>query len=250
VKERFGRGRLAVEGAAARYRWATTPATIAILLVAAGRLAIWTQLQTPVDWELYRDAANRWQAGDAYFLPFQLAGPYTLGHGEPLYPPVALWLLVPFTHLPAVLWWAIPIGILAATIAWWQPRGWPTVAIAACLATPVTQGIYLTGRPTMWIAAFFALGMVRGGWAVLVLLKPSVFPLALVGVRRRWWWVTAVAFLVLCLPFPLAFWRDWVTAVMNSGGGFYYSILDISILGIPMAAWLGRTRGRTSVVTA
>jgi hypothetical protein len=234
---------------AERYRWAALPAAATILVVAAGRLLIWTQIQAPVDWQIYRDAALRWQAGGSYFLPSQLDGPYTLGHGEILYPPVALWLLVPFSHLPDLLWWVVPVAALVGVIAWWRPRGWPLVVMAACTATPVTQGIYLTGRPTMWIAAFFALGLVRGGWAVLVLLKPSVFPFALVGIRRRWWWISAGILALLCLPFPLELWRAWVTVVLNSGGGVYYSILDISILGIPIAAWLGRTRGRVVTLT-
>ena len=184
----------------AQYRWASAPAAIAILLVGAVRLLVWIPLQSPVDWEIYRDAALRWQAGGTYFLPYQLAGPYTLGHGEVLYPPAILWLLVPFTHLPPVLWWLVPSGILVALILWWRPRGWPLVGMAICLALHTTQSVYLTGRPTMWICAFFALGLVRGGWGVFVLLKPSVFPVALAGVRRRSWWVALLLFAALCVP--------------------------------------------------
>ena len=54
-----------------------------------------------VDYLLYRDAAARWLAGGPFFEPYQLAGPYPISAGDILYPPVALWLFVPFTVLPA-----------------------------------------------------------------------------------------------------------------------------------------------------
>ncbi len=227
-----------------RYRWVALPAAVAILLAALARFIYWLSLQAPVDWEIYRDAALRWQAGEGYFLPYQLTGPYVLGHGEPLYPPVILWLLVPFTHLPPLLWWAVPVGVLAAVIIWWRPRGWGLVGMAICLALVPTQSVYLTGRPTMWINTFLALGLVRGGWAVLVLLKPSVFPAALIGVRRRWWWITLAVLVALCVPLGVDIWIDWVHALIYSGGGLLYSIQDSIVLSVPVMAWLGRTRGR------
>ena len=66
-----------------------------------------------VDFVLYRDAAARWLAGGPYFEPYQLTGPYPITAGDVLYPPVALWLFVPFTILPAVPWWVVPIGVTA-----------------------------------------------------------------------------------------------------------------------------------------
>ena len=73
-----------------------------------------------VDYVLYRDAAARWLAGGPFFEPYQLAGPYAISAGDILYPPVGLWLFVPFAVLPApvaaVMWWAIPIGITAGAI--------------------------------------------------------------------------------------------------------------------------------------
>jgi len=231
-----------IRALSARYHWVAAPVAAVFLIAGAVRLIVWLPLQKPVDWEIYRDAALRWQAGEGYFLPYQLSGPYVPGAGEPLYPPVILWLLVPFTHLPPILWWAVPIGALAAVIVWWQPRGWGLVGMAICLALVPTQSVYLTGRPTMWISTFFALGLARGGWAVLVFLKPSVFPAALVGIRRRWWWITLAIYLGLCATFGLAMWIDWVHAVLNSGGGLLYSIQDSIVLGVPLMAWLGRSR--------
>ncbi len=78
--------------------------------------------------------------------------------------------------------------------------------------------------------------------APFVLLKPSLAPFALFGIRRRSWWLGAGAFLVLCLPFG-AMWADWVTSVVNSqGGGPLYSSLEAPMLLLPLVAWLGRTR--------
>ncbi len=221
-------------------RW-RRPITAALALVAGGRLILWTQIQAPVDWWLYRDAALRWQAGGGYFFPEQLTGGPPVHSSPILYPPVMLWLLVPFAHLPALLWWVVPVGMVVGAIVWMRPGGWWLAAMALLAMAPFVQGIYLTGRPTMWIAGFLALGLCRGGWGVLVLLKPSVFPFALVGVRRRWWWLTLAGLLLLSLPFG-TLWFDWITALGNSHGGLLYSLFDLLLLAIPIAAWLGRTR--------
>ena len=99
--------------------WLAHPKRVALLLSAAMFaipavlvLLVPRPLEQPfgVDFLLYRDAAARWLAGGPYFEPYQLAGPYPITAGDVLYPPVALWLFVPFTVLPAVLWWAIPIA--------------------------------------------------------------------------------------------------------------------------------------------
>src|SRR5262249_12098765 len=70
-----------------------------------------------VDADLYREAAVRWSGGGPFYAARQLAGPYEITPGDILYPPVGLWLFVPFTFLPdalaMVLWWAIPLGVTA-----------------------------------------------------------------------------------------------------------------------------------------
>jgi hypothetical protein len=79
--------------------------------------------------------------------------------------------------------------------------------------------------------------------APFVLLKPSLAPFALFGIRRRSWWIGAAAFVLLSIPFG-AMWADWVTTVVNSrGGGLLYSSLEIPMLLLPLVAWWGRTRG-------
>ena len=91
-----------------------------------------------IDFALYRDVAARWLAGGPFYEPHQLAGPYEVAHGDVLYPPVGLWLFVPFTVLPAVLWWGIPAGLTAWAIWRVRPRPavWPLMAL--CLAWPTT----------------------------------------------------------------------------------------------------------------
>ena len=204
-----------------------------------------------VDYQLYRDAAARWFAGGSFFEPYQLAGPYSISAGDILYPPVGLWLFVPFTFLPAalaaVLWWAIPLGATAWAV--WRlrpgPRAWPLIAL--CLAWPTTPLKVWTGNPVIWAVAAVALGTLYRWPSVFALLKPSLFPFALFGANRRSWWLALAGFAALSIPFgPL--WADWLASVVNSrGGGILYSALEVPMLLLPLVAWLGRTRDGTHV---
>jgi hypothetical protein len=197
--------------------------------------------QPGVDYQLYMDTAARWLHGGNYFQPDQLAGPYQIGAGDILYPPVALTLFVPFTFLPAILWWLIP----AAAVAWCLVRlrparlAWPF--LAACVAWPTTPLKVLTGNPVIWAVAALALGVVYAWPSVVVLIKPSLFPFALFGSRSRRWWLALGIFVAVSLPFG-SLWVDWVRSVLNSqGGGIAYSSLEIPMLAFPLIAWFGRT---------
>ena len=180
--------------------WRTHPVRIALALSAAMfAIPVITALLVPrpleqpfgVDFILYRDAAARWLAGGPYFEPYQLAGPYPITAGDVLYPPVALWLFVPFTVLPAVLWWVIPVAVTAWAI--WRlrpmPAWWPLIAL--CIAWPTTLLKTWTGNPVLWSVTAMALGVVFWWPSVFVLLKPSLFPFALFGANRRSWWLGA-----------------------------------------------------------
>jgi hypothetical protein len=196
-----------------------------------------------VDAALYREAAERWLAGGPFYEPRQLAGPYEVAHGDILYPPVGLWLFVPFTVVPLVLWWVIP-GVVTAVAVWrLAPRAavWPLIAL--CLAWPTTPLKIWTGNPVIWCIAAMALATVWRGAAPFALLKPSLAPFALFGVRDRAWWVGLAVFAGLSVPFG-AMWLDWITSVVNSrGGGLLYSALEAPMLALPLIAWFGRTRG-------
>jgi len=195
-----------------------------------------------IDFALYRDVAARWLAGGAFYEPHQLAGPYLVAHGDILYPPVGLWLFVPFTVLPAFLWWAIPAALTVWAIARVRPRPavWPLMAL--CLAWPTTPLKIWTGNPVIWGIAAMSVAIVYRWAAPFVLLKPSLFPFALLGFRERSWWAGLGVFVALCLPFG-GLWTDWVASVLNSrGSGPLYSILEAPMLLLPLVAWLGRTR--------
>jgi hypothetical protein len=195
-----------------------------------------------IDFALYRDVAARWLAGGPFYEPRQLAGPYEVAHGDVLYPPVGLWLFVPFTVLPMVLWWAVPAAVTTWGIWRVRPRPavWPLMAL--CLAWPTTPLKIWTGNPVIWCMAAMSVAIVYRWASPFALLKPSLFPFALFGIRDRSWWVGLALFVGLCLPFG-ALWADWIASVLNSrGGGPLYSALEAPMLLLPLVAWLGRTR--------
>ena len=200
-----------------------------------------------VDFTLYRDATARWLSGGSFYEPYQLAGPYSIRAGDVLYPPVALWLFVPFTLVPVtalatLLWAAIPVAIAGWAIWRLRPRPatWPIIAF--CVVWPTTLLKLWTGNPVIWSVAALSLGVVHCWPSVFVLLKPSLFPFALFGADRRRWWLALAGFVALCLPFG-AMWTDWLNSVTNStGGGLLYSVLEVPMLFLPLVAWAGRTR--------
>jgi hypothetical protein len=218
------------------------------LLPLAFVLLIPDPLEQPigVDFVLYRDVAARWLGGGPYFEPYQLAGPYEIRAGDVLYPPIGLLLFAPFAVAPAAiawaLWWGIPLG--AITYAAWRlrprPAAWPLMAL--CVAWPTTLLKTWTGNPVIWCVAALALGTLWAWPSVVVLLKPSLAPVALFGARRRSWWLALAVVAVAAIPFG-SLWADWVASVLNSrGGGILYSTLEVPMLLLPLVAWLGRTR--------
>lgn len=223
---------------------ALVASAVTILLPVLFVLAIPDPLEQDVgiDFTLYRDVTARWLAGGPFYEPHQLIGPYEVAHGDVLYPPVGLWLFVPFTVLPAVLWWAIP----AAITAWatWRvrprPAVWPLMAL--CAAWPTTPLKIWTGNPVIWCVAAMSVAILYRWAAPFALLKPSLFPFALFGIRDRAWWLGLAVFVALCLPFG-ALWLDWFASLTNSrGSGVLYSALEAPMLLFPLVAWAGRTR--------
>jgi hypothetical protein len=191
------------------------------------------------DFELYLDATRRWLAGGPFYHPYQLAGPYPIVAQEVLYPPVALWLFVPFTMLPALAWWA-PVAIVGAIVWAQRPTPWQRVAILAMLALPVQGGtswavdFVVNGNPGMWVAAVVALATrwpFFGSWA---LLKPSLAPFAFVGINRRAWWLGAATLAVMSLAL-MPLWADYVVVLRNvQGGGLLYSVPNVTLVLMPL----------------
>ncbi len=229
--------------------WDRVASVIAIVFLGLS-VAQWSQFllggggdNIGVDYILYRDAAARWVQGAGFYLPHQLAGPYVIAHGDVLYPPPILVLLLPFLVLPAVLWWAIPLGITLAMVLAYRPSGPAWLAIAVCLWFPITGVKILHGNPGLWFMAAIALGT-RWAWpSALVLLKPTVAPFALIGIRRRGWWLGLAGLAAVSMLF-LPMWPDYITDLRNSQteGGILYNLNEYPMLAIPAFAWLGRRR--------
>lgn len=195
-----------------------------------------------VDYDFHIQAANRWLRGDGLYLDFQLAGSYNVARdGGFLYPPTIVYLLVPFTVLPPILWWAVPVGLLATAVLRLRPAPAAWVAMGLLALLPQVHEPYLYGNPVMWIAAALAWGLVIGWPGVLVLLKPSLAPFALAGVRSRQWWVALGILAAASVPL-FALWSDWFVSLANSDGSLTYSIRQVPLLLIPVVAWAGRSR--------
>jgi hypothetical protein len=197
-----------------------------------------------IDRGIYREAALRWLGGRWWFYPEQVAGPYEILTGHVLYPPAALIWFAPAALLPDLLWWVIPIGVTIAIVARHRPAPWTWPVMAACLAYGWTAQIIISGNPSLWIMASVAVGTIWRPAFALVLLKPSLFPLALIGVRSRGWWgvaATLVAVSLVLLPLTI----EYAHVLLNARGpiaSVLYSIRDIPLVAIPLIAWAGRQR--------
>ena len=231
-------------------RFAAIASTVVLLAFAAleGVLTLQAAIGHPgqtigLDLWLYLDRTRSWLAGDGFYLPRQLAGvAYDILPGDVLYPPVVLWLLVPFTVLPPVLWWAIPLGVTAVALVRLAPAwpAWPLLALIALY--PRTWEVLVYGNPSMWVIAAIAAGAAWGWPAVLALVKPTLAPLALIGVRRRGWWIGLGVLAVASLPFGVA-WLDYagVLAHATNRFGIDYVIGEWPIALGPVIARLAST---------
>jgi hypothetical protein len=190
------------------------------------------------DYRIHVAAAVRWLETGSPYYPAQLTGAYELGLMRPdpiLYPPTMLPLFAAFIVLPAVLWWAVPIAITAAAIARRRPAPARTVVILLLLAWPQSIVALSVGNPVMWIVAALAIGTFVPAFSPLVLLKPSLLPLALWGADRRSWWIGLAVLVLTSIPFA-ALWGEWLSAVANARQpqGFFYSAYQVPLLLIPL----------------
>ena len=160
-----------------------------------------------IDYELYMSATRRWLQGGHFYELYQLAGPYVISHGDVLYPPVALWLFVPFVFLPALVWWAIPLAVTLGVVVHLRPSivVWPLMA--ACLGWQPAHIHIISGNPVIWAMAAVALGTVYKWPSAFALIKPSLFVFAFFGMRDRAWWLGLGLVALLSVPF-LSMWLD------------------------------------------
>ncbi len=202
-----------------------------------------------VDFHQYQDHARRWLAGGGFYLGGQLAGPYSVWDLlPPLYPPTFLLVIVPFVWLPEPLWWAIPLCVMSLAVVRHQPARWAWPILAALLLLPRTPEIVYFGNPSLWVAGAVAAGTLWGWPAVFAILKPTLAPFALVGIRRRSWWIAAAGLVLVSVPFG-SMWLDYLAATRNATDvDLLYSLRDVPIVAIPVVAWIARrppSKGRS-----
>ena len=202
-----------------------------------------------IDYGIYMDALARWASGGTWYQARQLAGPYPIQLGDVLYPPVLIYLLVPFRTLGPWLWTIIP-GLITGWVVWrHRPGPWAWVLIAACIAWPYSPAKFVFGNPVIWATAAVALGTIWWWPSALAVLKPTIIPFALIGLRDRRWWIVIGVLGLLSLPFLAAtliypqVLLDAQPNPVDGRGGPFYSITEFPLLAIPIFAWLGRTRG-------
>ena len=197
-----------------------------------------------MDHRIYDEAVVRWLHGDGFYYPQQIAGPYVIAQGHVLYPPTALMWLLPGAFLPDIMWFGLPPLILLAVIAWHRPTRWAWPAMAGLLAITDTAQMLVSGTPTTWIAVAMAVGTLWRPAFALVLLKPTLLPFALLGLRHRGWWVVVAALAAVSLAM-LPMWVDYLRVVMNARGPLatpLYSGKDVALVLIPIVAWVGGRR--------
>lgn len=194
-----------------------------------------------VDFHQYEDHVDRWLRTGQLYLPHQLAGPTEIELGDPLYPPPIVLLLLPYRVVPDVVWWIVPLTVLGWTLVRLRPAPWTWPILALIALWPRTVALIAYGNPGMWIDAFIALALWAPWAGPLVLLKPSLAPLALIGVRRRVWWLGLAALLAISVPFA-GLWVDYLAVVRNSSTPLTYSLFDLPLALAPVIAFVGRTR--------
>lgn len=196
-----------------------------------------------IDFNLYVDATRRALNGGAYYLAYQLEGPYDATPGVILYPPPFILVMIPFAILPWPVYWLLPIGAVAWGAWVFRPRitWWPVIAF--CIWWPGTLITLVAGNPVLLFTGAMALATLRYWPAAWILLKPSLFPFALFGIWTRAWWAGLGLFVLVSIPFGLM-WLDYAAVLLNARHelGLLYNIGQAPTLAIPLAIWAGRTR--------
>jgi hypothetical protein len=203
--------------------------------------------------DLYMSAASRWLATGGFYQSYQISGPYAIhysaidgqGLSDPLFPPVVLLLLLPFTVMPPLAWWLVPVGLIAWSLWRLRPSPWGWLGLSLVCLWPDTWQEFLVGGPSMWIIAAGFLGTVYAWPSVLIFIKPTpvLLPFGFFGARRRSWWIALLAFGLVCLPFGWLWW-DWVRAALinPTNGGLLYSVGYIPVMCGPLVAWITSSR--------
>ncbi len=210
---------------------------VEILAFAIGWIAWRDRIPLGLDWLGYRAGVERLVATGSPYAPFELAGPFVPEHLDFIHPPNALLLFAPFVVLPQPLdfiaWDAIPLAVLAYSLrrlAWWA---WPFVALLG--ATDSLQYPILNGNSSLWMCGAFSLGL-RFGWpAGLIAMKPSLAPLAVVGLRRP---LPAIVLAAVPIVLTLPLLPAYLVVLRNANLGPSYSITQYSLVALAAWPWL------------
>jgi hypothetical protein len=195
-----------------------------------------------IDYDFYRELGVRFLANGTFYLPHQIQGPYDVTlMRDVLYPPSALPLFVVAALAPPPLWWAVPVGVLAYAVYLWRPEPWGVAAMLLLLCWPRAHAAFAFGNTDMWGMAAVAGGLLWGWPAVLLLLKPTFAPFAIIGVRRRAWWIALLVLAGVSLWF-LPMWFDYFRVIDNLNASADYSVGSLPLLVVPVVAWLARRR--------
>lgn len=215
-------------------------------------VALWLGFN-PFGWRVgydqwyFGEITHRWLQTGQFYWPEQLAGPYhVIIQRSNLYPPLALYLFVPFQFLPSILWYLIPSGTIAYAIWRLRPGTWAWAAMALILVWPYSLTCFAYGNTTMWTTALYAAGFLWGWPSPLLAFKPSALPFALAGIRRRSWWIALGVVALSCLPLG-GLWLDYIAAMRNADVSPTYALSALPLILLPLVAWLGRTSKRRTL---
>lgn len=221
-------------------------ATLAVVILAAFVQSIVDTLWMDPGSDLvrgYLPGARLFLETGSPYSPEQLAGSWSLDYHSFVHPPAALPLFLPFLVLPLPLWWIVPLGTTVYAIWRQRPAPWTWPVMALCLLWPRSTGSLVVGNSDIWAMAAVAAGTVWGWPVVLLAIKPTFAPLALVGARHRSTWIAAAVSLAF-VAVTAALWWQWWTAIGNAHLSWTYSLLNLPLVVLPLVAWLGRSRAR------
>jgi len=211
---------------------------VQVVLFVVGWILNHDAIPLGLDWLGYRAGFERLLATGTPYAPFELAGPFTPEHLDFIHPPNALVLIAPFAILPHpldyILWIGIPIAIfcyLLRHLPWWA---WPAVALLS--TTNSLQYPILNGNSSLFMTAVFGLG-IRFGWVVgLLAMKPTLAPLAIVGIHRP---IPAFILAVVPILLTLPLFPDYLTVTHNMQGiPLTYSVSNYSLIALAALPWL------------
>jgi hypothetical protein len=181
-------------------------------------------------------------SGGSWYAEHQLHGPYDITQGDVLFPPVTAWFFALWLALPDWTFAAIPVVITACVVWRLRPARWTWPLMALCVLWPMVPLKTLRLNPDPWFMAAVATGLLFRWPGALGLLKPSLLPFALIGIRSIGWWLAA-GLLVLGSLLFLGPTLAYPQILLDSrGGGILYSLPDAPFLLIPIFARLGTQR--------